>query len=266
MHTVDIDEKRNSLQFYNALEYRIKGTSTVVPVKNGQLRSFTNVVGTFSATWSTDANGNAVFVGYKNDKGQTFEAAAKQMQDNLSGWKGMIYRFGASMKQDHDADPTCHTLKISFALITTSLSAAAEPGLYGPVRNPSTTTLDDMAGMWLTNSVSRSQTLALVTKYPGSPGIAGTTENTFLMPGQIIDRYGSTGGQWFSTPGTSYGARSIPSGLSPYTKFRVLKPFEVQKSLASPGMFSGQYGFGNQFRSPVSVNVLLRRGIITPIF
>lgn len=84
------------------------------------------------------------------------------------------------------------------------------------------------------------------------------------MPGQVIDRYGAMGGKWFSTPGTSYGARSISPGLSPYTQFKVLKPFEVQKSLASPGMFSGQTGFGIQFQSPVGADILIKRGIIAP--
>lgn len=85
-----------------------------------------------------------------------------------------------------------------------------------------------------------------------------------LMPGDIIDRYGYLGGRWFSVPGTSYGARSIPPGLTPYTQFRVIKPFEVQKSLASPGMLSGQTGFGIQFQSPVSAEILIKKGIIVP--
>jgi hypothetical protein len=84
------------------------------------------------------------------------------------------------------------------------------------------------------------------------------------MPGQIIDRYGSLSGKWFSTPSTSYGARSIPSGLSPYTQFEVLKPFGVQKSVASPGLFSGQTGFGIQFQSPISADILIKKGIIKP--
>lgn len=108
-------------------------------------------------------------------------------------------------------------------------------------------------------------TTALVNKYPSIAEVAGTTERTFLMPGQVIDRYGPLGGKWFSTPGTSYGARSIPPGLSPYTQFKVLKPFEVQKSLSSPGMFSSQTGFGIQFQSPVGANTLIKRGIIIPI-
>ena len=105
---------------------------------------------------------------------------------------------------------------------------------------------------------------ALVTKYPAIAEVTGTAESTFLMPGQVIDRYGELGGKWFSTPGTSYGARSIPPGSSPYTQFKVLKPFEVQKSVASPGMFSGQTGFGIQFQSPVGADILIKRGIIEP--
>jgi RHS repeat-associated protein len=105
---------------------------------------------------------------------------------------------------------------------------------------------------------------ALVTKYPANAAIVGTTERIFLMPGQLIDRHGALGGKWLSTPGTSYGARSIPPGLSPYTQFKVLKPFEVQKSLASPGFFGGQTGFGIQFQSPVGADILIKRGIITP--
>lgn len=40
--------------------------------------------------------------------------------------------------------------------------------------------------------------------------------------------------------------------------------YEVQKSLASPGMFSGQTGFGIQFQSPVGADILIKRGIIAP--
>ena len=112
--------------------------------------------------------------------------------------------------------------------------------------------------------VAAKTSTSLVTKYPAVAEVAGTAERTFLMPGQVIDRYGAMGGKWFSTPGTSYGARSIPPGLSPYTQFKVLKPFEVQKSLASPGMFSGQTGFGIQFQSPVGADILIKRGIIAP--
>ncbi len=103
---------------------------------------------------------------------------------------------------------------------------------------------------------------SLVTKYPGVPAILGTAERTALMKGTVIDRYGPLGGKWFSTPGTSYGARSIPNGIQPYTQFEVLKPFEVVKSIASPGGFAGQVGFGVQYESAVSAATLVEKGII----
>ena len=113
---------------------------------------------------------------------------------------------------------------------------------------------------WLAGRGSSS----LVTKYPANAAVSGTTQRVFLRPGQVIDRYGSLGGKWFSKPGTSYGSRSIPSGQTPYTQFRVLKPFEVNRSLASPGAFGGQTGFGLQFQSPVGTDILIKRGIIAP--
>ncbi len=114
------------------------------------------------------------------------------------------------------------------------------------------------------NSAARTNT-AVATKYPANASIAGTTERIFLRPGQVIDRYGSLSGKWFSQPGVSYGARSIPPGQTPYTQFSVLKPFEVNRSLASPGAFSGQTGFGVQYQSPVRAKVLINRNIISPI-
>jgi hypothetical protein len=111
----------------------------------------------------------------------------------------------------------------------------------------------------------RSSTSSLITKYPGIAALQGTSERVFLHQGKIIDRYGDLDGRWFSIPGITKGARSIPLDQGPYMKFQVLKPFEVSQSLASPGMLSGQTGFGIQFRSPVSAQTLIKKGIIKPI-
>ena len=119
-------------------------------------------------------------------------------------------------------------------------------------------------GKVLGKKAQKSSTTSLVTKYPGNPSIAGTSERVFLRPGMVIDRYGSLSGKWFSPAGTSFGARSIPPGQSPLMRFKVLKPFEVNSSVASPGAFRLQTGFGRQFESPVGADVLIRRGIITP--
>ena len=105
---------------------------------------------------------------------------------------------------------------------------------------------------------------SLVSEYPSTPELQGTYEHTVLQPGEIIDRYGPLGGKWFSKPGTSYGARSIPPGKGPYSMYQVLKAFEVNQSLASPGFLEGQIGFGPQIESPVSASILIKRGIIKP--
>lgn len=106
---------------------------------------------------------------------------------------------------------------------------------------------------------------SLVPPYPTNPAVTGTTERVFLQTGQIIDRFGELEGRWFSVPGVSYGSRSIPPGKTPYLQFKVLKPFEVNKSLSTPGMLNGQTGFGIQYQSPVGADILLKRGIIAPL-
>ena len=120
-----------------------------------------------------------------------------------------------------------------------------------------------VAGYPTSSTVKSSSSLAA--SYPSIPEITGTAERTFLSPGKVIDRFGGSKGYWFSEPGVSYGARSIPPDIGPYTQFRVLKPFEVNQSLAAPGAFSSQTGFGIQYQSNVTVNILLKRNIITPI-
>lgn len=122
-----------------------------------------------------------------------------------------------------------------------------------------------VSGLSSLSATKSLQSTALATIYPANAALTGTTESTFLMPGQVIDRYGALSGKWFSTPGTSYGAISIPSGLSPYTQFKVLKPFEIQKSLAALGFMNGQTGFGVQFQSPIGADILIKRQIIAPI-
>lgn len=48
--------------------------------------------------------------------------------------------------------------------------------------------------------------------------------------------------------------------LSQYRVFEIVKPFEVEASTIAPAF--GKIGRGTQFRSPVSAETLLKRGII----
>jgi RHS repeat-associated protein len=104
---------------------------------------------------------------------------------------------------------------------------------------------------------------ALVPYYPPNNGFAGATTREFLMPGQTIDRFGGSGAsRFFSPTGTSEPARALPPGTAgqPLRTFEVVKPFEVDAGTAAP--WFGQPGGGSQFRTPVSLETLLKRGIL----
>jgi hypothetical protein len=102
--------------------------------------------------------------------------------------------------------------------------------------------------------------------YPENAAFAGATERTFLMPGQTIDRYGGSGvSRFFSPQGTADWARSLPPGttVQPLRTFEVVKPFEVQSGTVAP--WFNQPGGGLQYRSPVQLEILLKRGIIKEV-
>ncbi len=99
--------------------------------------------------------------------------------------------------------------------------------------------------------------------YPLNDGaLSGTKQNMYLMSGEVIDRYGSLKGKYFSPNGTPLEMRALPynADLTQYRKFEVVKPFEVESSIIAPAF--GKIGLGIQYRSAISANVLLKRGII----
>lgn len=82
------------------------------------------------------------------------------------------------------------------------------------------------------------------------------------MAGDKIDRYGKLSGKYFLPNGTPLEMRALPynADLTQYRQFEVVKPFEVDVSIVAPAF--GKIGLGTQYRSAVSANVLLKRGII----
>ncbi|RZU35576.1 glycohydrolase toxin TNT-related protein [Edaphobacter modestus] len=116
------------------------------------------------------------------------------------------------------------------------------------------------------SQAAKTEVTALTKFYPENAGFAGATERTFLMPGQIIDRYGGSGySRFFSPQGTADLARSLPPGTAgqPLRTFEVAKPFEVQSGKVAP--WFNQPGGGLQYRTPVNLDTLLKRGIIKPL-
>ncbi len=109
--------------------------------------------------------------------------------------------------------------------------------------------------------------------YPGMNGdknidgfINGQRISTTLESGTVIDRYGSNGsGKYFSPKGTSYEQRALPPFMEeqPYTKYKVLRPLEVEAGKIAP--WFEQPGQGIQFLSKYSVDDLKKLGYIVEI-
>ena len=103
----------------------------------------------------------------------------------------------------------------------------------------------------------------IVSYYPSNDGaVQGTKHSKYLMPSDIIDRYGKTTGKYFSPSGTPLDMRALPydADLSQYTQYEVIKPFEVEASTIAPAF--NKIGLGTQYRSSVSAEILVKKGII----
>ena len=100
--------------------------------------------------------------------------------------------------------------------------------------------------------------------FPANNGFSGSTSEVFLFAGQRIGRFGGSGSsRFFTNVGVGEGALSLPpftAGLQ-FNTFRVIKPFPVQVGRIAPAF--GQFGGGTQFITPVPLETLIRRGVIT---
>lgn len=117
-----------------------------------------------------------------------------------------------------------------------------------------------MLGNAATKTVGRE---LAISPWPANRGfIEGTVERKFLMPGETFDRYGFGGGKFASPTGTPLEMRSLRSGVEslPYNNYQVVKPLEVNSGGIAPAF--NQPGLGTQYELPVSINILLKRGII----
>ena len=107
---------------------------------------------------------------------------------------------------------------------------------------------------------------AIVPYYPANNGaVKGTEKMKHLMPGDIVDRFGQENGKYLAPINTAAEKRALPydTDLSDYHQYEVLKPFQVEESVIAPAF--GQPGGGIQYRSNVSIQKLLKRGIIKEI-
>lgn len=124
----------------------------------------------------------------------------------------------------------------------------------------------DAGGSRKNSGEGGSKSTEIVPYYPdNNEAIRGTEEFIHLKEGEIIDRYGKVTGKYFSPVGTPMEMRALSydADLSKYHQYKVLKPFEVEASTIA--LAFDNIGLGTQYRSPVSVEVLLKRGIIKEV-
>jgi hypothetical protein len=72
--------------------------------------------------------------------------------------------------------------------------------------------------------------------WPPNDGCADAPVSRSLAPGEMIDRFGSEGGTFFSPKGESYHARAVPYSCTQmdYRVYRVVKPVAVKSCHAAP--------------------------------
>lgn len=72
-------------------------------------------------------------------------------------------------------------------------------------------------------------------KWPPNDGCATAPVNKVLAPGQLIDRFGSEGGTFFSPKGESFNSRAVPyvCKAMDYRVYKVLKPIPVKSCKAA---------------------------------
>lgn len=103
--------------------------------------------------------------------------------------------------------------------------------------------------------------------WPANRGfMAGEGGQASVLPGQVLDRYGGTGGNFLAPAGTPAAARSLAPGveLRPLTSYEVLQPFEAGAGRAAP--WFGQPGLGLQFDLGTrTVQDLINAGALRPI-
>lgn len=110
-------------------------------------------------------------------------------------------------------------------------------------------------------------------RYPSNNGFADGFTDFDLVPGQVIDRFGSNGGRFFSPFGAPFTQRALPpSSLNTldraypfgYHVFRVITSFTVRAGTIAP--WFGQPGGGLQYFSPaMNADQLIAGNFLEPL-
>ena len=181
-----------------------------------------------------------------------------------AAWQQSMANFSSGNYGTAALDFTAMIGEQAFAAATWGIGSAATVGVEGAASVATEAIGSAEVGVTETEIVNQTKTIQPY--FPPNNGFIGTTENQFLMNGDKISRYGGSGySRFFSPVETSEAARALPTGSAgqPLRTFEVVKPFEIEQGTVAPAF--GQPGFGQQFVSPVKLDILLRRGIMKEI-
>jgi hypothetical protein len=96
----------------------------------------------------------------------------------------------------------------------------------------------------------------------GDGFVLNASQRLTLLPGQVVDRFGSAQGRFAAERDTPYRARALKPGSdgAPYHVYEVILPLEVTAGPTRP--WFGYEGGGTQFMFDDSIRVLLERGAL----
>lgn len=99
--------------------------------------------------------------------------------------------------------------------------------------------------------------------YPPNAGFA-TRDRTVLQLGTIIDRYGHPAGFYAGQPGASISQRGLPPGSEglPYSKYRVVRPVDVEVGPAATVPEFAAKGGGIQYLFMKPISQLVNEGVL----
>jgi hypothetical protein len=143
--------------------------------------------------------------------------------------------------------------------------AAATPAAAAPTAATATTEPAgfpanlrwDLVPKWIQWVDSKAQI-----SWPPNDGCAAAPVAQSLTPGQMIDRFGSEGGTFFSPRGESYRSRAVPyvCRQMDYRVYRVEKPVAVKSCKAAP--WFGEPGGAIQVQTTDPAYKLVADGVI----
>jgi hypothetical protein len=102
-------------------------------------------------------------------------------------------------------------------------------------------------------------------KWPPDDGFAAAPTTRTLALGDVIDRFGSEGGNFFSPKGESFDSRAVPyvCRQMDYRIYQVRKPIAVKAGKAAP--WFDEPGGAEQYETTEPAYKLLAEGVLAPV-